>query len=154
MTAPTDNSEHDKATDTDDLKQQGAEQKQETVKEEKQTRKSDNAEAARYRRQLRDTEAERDTLRDRVTAYERREAEQLAVELADPRDLWVAGIDLDDLRGDNGTIDYAKVAAAVDEVLAEHPAWGKTRTPKPDRRQGGGEHQLPAHTNWSNALRR
>ncbi|QCQ93042.1 hypothetical protein [Rhodococcus sp. SGAir0479] len=91
--------------------------------------------------QLRTTTEELDTLRGRLDIYERREAEQAATKLADPKDLWVAGIKLDELRGEDGTIDPDKVAEATTRVVADHPGWAKRRMPLPDRRQGGGQRE-------------
>ena len=49
-------------------------------------------EAAKYRRQLRDTEAERDTLAGKVEAMQRREVErQVAEHLSNPEDFWLTG---------------------------------------------------------------
>ncbi|OQQ29125.1 hypothetical protein A4U94_03675 [Prescottella equi] len=91
--------------------------------------------------QLRVATNECDFLRSRLDIYERREAEQAATRLADPKDLWVAGIELDDLRGTDGTIDADKVTEAATRVIAEHPGWAKRRAPLPDRRQGGGQRE-------------
>lgn len=118
------------------------------------TGKSGNSEAARYRRQLRDTEAQRDQLADRLTAYERTDAERHADRLADPRDLWTAGVELDDLRNEDGTIDPEKVRAAADQVLVDRPHWAKSRTPAPDRRQGGVGTPVGPQSAWSNILKR
>ncbi|MEU7764355.1 hypothetical protein AB0B25_04450 [Nocardia sp. NPDC049190] len=89
-----------------------------------------NREAAKYRRQLRDTEAERDSLRERVTTYERAEVERLVADhLADPADLWVSGVELDALRGKDGAIDQDKVKTAVAELLEQRPHWQKRLKP-------------------------
>jgi hypothetical protein len=87
-------------------------------------------EAASYRRRLRETEAERDALRERVESYERREAEAIARDLgaAVPSDLWTL-VGLDDLRGDDGALDSETVQARVSAILAERPTW---RRPAPD----------------------
>ncbi|MGW0006041.1 hypothetical protein ACWDT6_19655 [Nocardia grenadensis] len=83
-----------------------------------------NQEAKKWRLKLRDTEAERDGLRDRVATYERAEVERLVADsLADPSDLWVAGTELDALRGKDGSIDPGKVKAAVTELLEQRPHW-------------------------------
>ncbi|WML64763.1 hypothetical protein [Rhodococcus sp. AH-ZY2] len=116
--------------------------------------KSGNSEAARYRRQLRDTEAQRDQLAERITVYERGEAQRHADRLADPTDLWTAGIELDELRGVDGTIDPTKVAAAVDQVLRDRPHWAKSRTPQPDRRQGASGEPVHPGRGWSGVLKR
>lgn len=71
-------------------------------------------EAARYRRQLRETEAERDALRGQVEAMQRAEVERLAsAKLAKPAGIWTVGIQLDDMLTDSGTVDPAKVADVV-----------------------------------------
>ncbi len=116
--------------------------------------KGGNAEAAKYRRQLRDTEADRDGLRERLTGYERREAERVAANtLADGADLWAAGTTLDDLRSDDGTLDEAKIAAAAQSITADRPHWAKPRTPRPDRRHGGTQApEKAARTSWADAL--
>lgn len=91
-----------------------------------------NREAAKYRRQLREAETERDGLRERVTAYERAEVERLAADrLTDPADLWTGGTDLETLRGKDGRIDPEKVRAAIDGVLEAHPHWQRSRRTPP-----------------------
>ncbi len=84
------------------------------------------AEAAKYRRRLRETEAERDSLSTALDTYRRRDAEQVAeaAGLANGGDLFDAGNQLGDLLADDGTIDVEKVKAAAAEVLARRPHWG------------------------------
>jgi len=86
---------------------------------------SPNAEAARYRRQAREAQAERDTLREQLTTMQRGEAERLAKDarLADPSDLWRDGLTPADLLDDAGNLDHDKVTAAVAELVAAHPHW-------------------------------
>ncbi len=77
-----------------------------------------NQEAAKWRRQLRETEAERDTLRSRVEAMQRSEVERLAAgRLAKPASLWAAGAQLADLLTEDGDVDPEKVAAALDSAV-------------------------------------
>ncbi|MDF3307867.1 hypothetical protein P3H15_22855 [Rhodococcus sp. T2V] len=84
--------------------------------------KNGNAEAARYRRQLRDTEAERDALTAKVEAYQRAEVERLAGELAMPGDLFtLGGLTVSDLLDENGEVDPETVAAEVAELLESRP---------------------------------
>ncbi|GLC02571.1 hypothetical protein [Mycobacterium kiyosense] len=73
-----------------------------------------NKEAARYRRRLRDVEAERDTLKATVAALQRAEVDRLAVG-ADlrPAALWASGLELADVLGDDGTVDQGKVSTAI-----------------------------------------
>lgn len=87
----------------------------------------ESREAANYRRRLRDVEAERDGLRERVDQLERAEVERIAAEqpywMIQPRDLWAVGVELAELRGDDGTLDPDLVKAKVREVLDERPTW-------------------------------
>lgn len=80
-----------------------------------------NGEAAKYRRQLREAEAERDQLRANVETLRRRDAEGMVAEtLASPKLLWALGATPADLIGDDGTVDAGKVRAVADAVLAEY----------------------------------
>lgn len=69
---------------------------------------------ARYRTQLRETEAQRDQLAARIEAMQRAEAERLAADvIAQPNALWVSGTTLPDLLDDDGQLDPAKVDTAA-----------------------------------------
>lgn len=69
---------------------------------------------ARYRVQLRETEAERDTLAARVETMQRAEVERLAADvIAKPDALWASDTTLADLLDDDGQVDRDKVAAAA-----------------------------------------
>jgi len=94
-------------------------------------------EAARYRRRLRDTEAERDQLRGRVEHLQRGEIERLAAgRLTDPADIWRDGAQLADLTNDDGHIDPAKVNATLDALLKAHGHWGIQQSYTAPPRQG------------------
>jgi hypothetical protein len=83
---------------------------------------------AKYRTQLRDTESERDQLRDRLERRDRADVERMvAHRLTDPADLWLAGVNVDDLRGEDGEIDTEKVDAAIVATLEAHPHWAAPR---------------------------
>lgn len=75
-------------------------------------------EAVRYRRRLREVEAERDRLAAQVEALQRAEIERLS--LAEYRvrgeALWAAGYKVGDLVDDDGRPDVSKVAAAAEEA--------------------------------------
>lgn len=90
-----------------------------------------NTEAARYRRRLRETESERDTLARRVETLQRAAVERAAAEhLAQPGDLWALGTQLSDLLdGDTGDVDDGKVTAAIDSLLSSRPGLRKVRAP-------------------------
>lgn len=71
-------------------------------------------EAARYRRRLRDAEAERDTLKATVESLQRAEVDRLATDAGlRPAALWANGAEVGELLGDDGTVDAARVSAAI-----------------------------------------
>ncbi|CAN5830575.1 hypothetical protein BH24ACT3_BH24ACT3_11450 [soil metagenome] len=73
-------------------------------------------EAAKYRRKLRDTEAERDTLRGQVEGLQRAEAERIAGQhITKPEGMW-AGVELADLLDEAGAVDGEKVNAAAKDA--------------------------------------
>jgi hypothetical protein len=84
-------------------------------------------EAASYRRRLRDTEAERDGLRERVDELERAEVERFAAEapywMIQPGDLWQVGVTLADIRGEDGRLDPTRLRDTLREVLETRPTW-------------------------------
>lgn len=83
-----------------------------------------NNEAAKYRRQLRTVEGERDTLRDRLDARDRADVERMVQHrLTDPSDIWRGDVTLEQLRGEGGELDPALVDAAAKAVTAQHPHW-------------------------------
>ena len=83
----------------------------------KETEDKPGKEAAKYRKQLREAEAERDTLRHNVEALQRQIVEDLAHRehrVIKPAALWKAdGFTIAELVGEDGRIDPAKVTAAV-----------------------------------------
>lgn len=96
-------------------------------------------EAAKYRRQLRDTEAERDDLRSRLANAHVREAERRAEgQLHDTGDLWRYGTDLNSLIDGNGDIDVSKVDEAVHELKRTRPHLSKIGMKHPEPSQGKG----------------
>jgi hypothetical protein len=80
-------------------------------------------EAASYRRRLRETETERDQLRERVQSYERDHVERIAADagLQVPGDIWTFGATLDTLRDDDGSIDHDAVDGLVKEIVKDRP---------------------------------
>lgn len=72
-------------------------------------------EAAKYRRRLREAENERDQLAGRVEALQRAEVDRLAkADGMRPAALWASGTELAGLLDDDGTVDAAKVTAAIE----------------------------------------
>lgn len=109
---------------------------------------SRNAEAARYRTQLRAVEAERDTLAERVATYQRREAEaEIADLLAQPADLWDVGhLDITTVYDDNGDLRADELRAAAGALLEQRPGL----------RNSGPVYgsALPSHRDWGQHNRR
>lgn len=111
-------------------------------------------EAARYRRQLRDAESERDGLRGKVAALQRSEVQRIAAEtLAVPSSLWASGIELSSLLGEDGSVDPGLVAAAAANAASTMGLAPRTRNPAPDLGQGQ-RSQAPAQqeTSWADFL--
>ncbi|MEJ7783808.1 MAG: hypothetical protein WKF96_03325 [Solirubrobacteraceae bacterium] len=80
-----------------------------------------NSEAAKWRRQLRETETERDGLRSQLDDRDRRDVEKMAAErLADPSDFW-HGTTVDELRAEDGTIDVGKAEAELTKLIKAKP---------------------------------
>lgn len=90
-----------------------------------------SAEARRYRLQLRETESARDGLASRLERMETRHVERLAGgRLAQGDDLLaLGGVALDELRGDDGEVDDAKVSDAIDALIGRRP--GLALPPRP-----------------------
>lgn len=104
---------------------------------ETETEPTSNREA-KYRRALRETETERDTLREQVTTMQRDQAERIAADqLAKPAGLWASGTVLADLLDDTGHIDPAKVTEAAQSAADALGLAQPTRSPRPDLTQGG-----------------
>ncbi|MBZ4620991.1 hypothetical protein [Mycobacterium avium] len=119
---------------------------------------SGNSEAAKYRRQLRDTEAQRDALAERLTGYQKRECESVVADLLDvPADLWdVAGLDVADMYADDGTVDADKVRFAAGTLAEMRPRLAKPPTPQASWGQGSGG-IAPAgggEVSWSDVIKR
>ncbi len=84
-----------------------------------------NREAAKYRTKLREAEAQRDALQQRLDAYLRGQAEALAAggehRLHKGADLWLGGHTLADVLGEGGEVDAGKVAEVVKTVTSTRP---------------------------------
>jgi hypothetical protein len=91
-----------------------------------------NSEAARYRVQLREAEAQRDALAERVTAYQKRECEAIVANLLDvPGDLWEVGqADVATFYNDDGTLNEAELQAATGALIDQRPRLGKPPGPR------------------------
>lgn len=117
-----------------------------------------NSEAAKYRRKLREAEAERDQLLERVDAQDRAAIEGMAAsKLHNPADLWLV-TNPNDLRNEAGEIDADKVTAALAGAVADRPHWAKTQAPPSQRPKanlsgGGDPSESGEPATWAGAFR-
>lgn len=82
-----------------------------------------NHEAAKWRTRLRDTEAERDALAERLASAQRQNVDTVVSQrFADAADFWSV-VDLADVLGDDGEIDPERLTTAMDSALAAKPHW-------------------------------
>ncbi|MFJ4220631.1 hypothetical protein [Curtobacterium luteum] len=97
---------------------------------------SGNAEAAKYRRELRDTQAELATVKEQLTTMRRAEVERLAEpEGVNGAALWASGVELDDLLNEDGTPNTDAVTAAV---TSARTAFGIQAKPSTSSAEGQG----------------
>jgi hypothetical protein len=110
-----------------------------------------NAEAARYRRRLREVERERDRLTGTLERYQRAQVERIAQEagMAVPGDLWAVGGDLAALVHDDGAVDAEAVSTLVTDILGARPTWRTVVFP--DLGQGARGMPTPP-VSWAQAL--
>lgn len=114
-----------------------------------------NSEAAKYRRQLRDAEAQRDTLAAAVEALQRGVVEDLAARagITKPASLWNAeNFTLAELLGDDNRPDVDKVAAAV--KLAAESLGLRVRAGLPPAPNSGRGDAQPKQASWSEFLKK
>lgn len=99
-------------------------------------------EAAKYRRQLRAAETERDQLRDQLGELRRGEVERLAAgQLTNPDDLFALGsVSVDELLDDAGQVNAEAVSARIAEVLKVRPYLALPKLSSSSADQGRREH--------------
>lgn len=102
-----------------------------TATEQKPTETAENAdsaegdnpsrEAAKYRSRLRETEAERDTLAERVEALQRNEIERTirTTHKIEPAAVWANGAQLADMLDEDGAPQAAKIQSAVADAISK-----------------------------------
>lgn len=111
----------------------------------------------KYRERLRETEAERDTLRATVESMQRREVERLTAEhLVKPGSLWTVGVKLEDLLDDDGAVDAEKVRAAAVTARQQHglqdPQAARKRQPVVSR-EGRSINTHGGSNSWAGAFK-
>lgn len=111
--------------------------------------------AAKYRTELRETRAALADAGERLAAYEWAQVEQIAEagRMASPADFRLVHGNLDALRGDDGTLDVAKVTAAVETLLDERPHWRARPKMARNPAQGAGGRSVPLPAkSWADAI--
>lgn len=111
-----------------------------------------NHEAAKYRRQLRDTEAERDALARQVDGLHQQIVETaLAARLAKPEGFWLSGAKPSEFFDQEGKLDLDALHARADEIAAQFglqkPLAGYVPT------QGTGDPTAFDRADWAGFLR-
>lgn len=98
-------------------------------------------EARAYRKRAQEAEAERDSLRERLSTMQRNEIERMAGDkLVDPTDLWATGATVNDYLDADGNLDPDKLNTSIGVILEAKPHW-RQRSGLPNARevQGGEE---------------
>ena len=114
-----------------------------------------NREAAKYRKQLRATEDERDNLATKLEALQRQTVEQIATELriTNTESLWLTGLNLEELTNEDGTIDRELTTQTLTTHADTYGLHINPGTPKPDPTQGGTGKPISTDR-WTAAMRR
>lgn len=103
-----------------DLSAENPDTTPEAVTEVTEPAESGNREAAKYRKLLRETEADRDGIAARLEAAQRHIIETTAAAIIDkPAGLWASGVQVSDLLDDDGNVDAEKVTAAATTAREE-----------------------------------
>lgn len=119
---------------------------------------SSNGEAAKRRRQLREAQTKLATVRDQLTTYQRRHAEQAVADvLANPADLFdIGSANLADYIDDNGDIRTDELRAAAGALIEQRPQLGANYIPPMptnyDSGQGVRSQSAPSGASWSEVL--
>lgn len=130
----------------------GPETDQPAVEDQPGEDKPSNREA-RYRVQLRETEAERDQLAATVEALQRAEVERLAAKtIQKPSALWAAQTPLADLLDDDGAVDPQKVTKAA-SAAQQSLGLAATRSGAHVAREGTSIHQHSGGNTWEEAFK-
>lgn len=114
--------------------------------------KGSNAEAARYRVQLREEQTQHEATRQLLATYQRAAAEAALAELlAQPADLFDVGkVDLADHIDDTGQVNAATLVAAAQELLKTRPGLKAEQTGLRDWGQNG--EAPPGPVGWKSVI--
>lgn len=154
----TPNPEHDDQATDPTAETDGANPETETASPDVEA-KAANREAARYRRQFREAETQRQHLAAHVERLQRAEVVRLASEhLEQPDDLFDVGrVALADLLDDDGMVQTARVESALLGLLSSRPGLGRDMVRRPGPGAGFGQGSYPAvpssGKSWSGLIR-
>lgn len=142
-------------TTTDDTTQTGEQHQAQQSAPEAPAGGGGNAEAAKYRRELRETQAELATAKEQLTTLRRAEVERLAEpEGVNGAALWASGVELDDLLNEDGTPNADAVTEAVTSARTAFGINPKPTTPSADGQGAVGESiGGTGAVGWAGALR-
>lgn len=124
--------------------------------EQEREERTPNQEAAKWRRKVRDVEAERDGLAARVEKMQRAQVAGLVGDrLAVPDDLLAFGLQLTELLGEDGEVDAGLVKTAVAGLLSSRPGLAVARDQPRFPDLGGGRRgtTVDAGPRWAELLR-
>jgi len=111
-------------------------------------------EAAKWRRKLRDTEAERDALADRLGALQKQVVESTVTAAGvKPAGFWASGATLEDLLDESGGVDAAKLDQAINAAVGTLGLKRQPRAPKPDPNARRVTNHHGEVSGWREALR-
>jgi hypothetical protein len=113
-----------------------------------------NSEAAKYRVQLREAEAQRDALAERITGYQRQECESAVADLLEqPGDLWdIAQADVTAFYNEDGTVNEAELRAAASALIDQRPRLAKPQGPR-WQNAGQGSRPVPGPVGWDSVIK-
>lgn len=113
-----------------------------------------NREAAKYRRRLRDTEAERDDLAAQVDALRRQIVDDAVSRTGVPSEAFWSTSELGDMLDDDGNVDLERVTAQAEDVRKR---FSIARLPAPNKAQGSSASGPPPESEtqrWQSAFKR
>lgn len=95
--------------------------------------------AAKYRTQLREVEAERDTLTEQLTTARRQIADQIIEATGigvQPALVWELGNNVADMFNDDGTVNQQTITSTVQDIAARYNITGPNQQPNPAQAHG------------------
>jgi len=134
----------------------GAEETADVAEEQAGDHGKATREAARYRRRLREAEAQRDALAQQLEALQRQMVERIIQRECHgkPAGLWASGVTVADLIGEDGTVDPDKVKAAWENAVEMLGLNTRINDGAYVPSEGRNVTSPPSAPSWQEALRR